>query len=111
MTESPIAPPPSGNPFESILQRFWGFDKLIGSSLIKIIYYAGLIAIGLTALGVLGAGLMRGGFAGLVGGLFVAALIVVFGAVFWRFYCEIFILLFQIYNRLGEIRDRLPPAK
>ena len=111
MTETPTAPPPSGNAFEGLLQRFWGFDKLIGSSLIKIIYYVGLAGIGLSALFAVGGGLMSGNITGMLGGLVVGALILVVGAIIWRFYCEVAILLFQIHGRLGEIRDRLPPAK
>ena len=33
------------NGFQRLIQRFWGFDQMIGSALIKIIYYIGLFAI------------------------------------------------------------------
>lgn len=95
---------------QSIIQRFWGFDKLLGPVLVKIIYYMGLAAIALAV------------FFGVIGGLFelpnnfIRAVIMlllspILGAValvYWRFLCELFILAFEAYERLGEIRDRLP---
>jgi hypothetical protein len=96
---------------QSILQRFWGFDKLLGPILVKIIYYLGLAAIALAVF----FGVAGGLFAlpsNVVRGLFVVLLSPVLGAValvYWRFLCEIFILAFETYERLGEIRDRLPP--
>jgi len=96
---------------QSILQRFWGFDKLLGPVLVKIIYYLGLAGIGLAVF----FGVVGGLFAlpsNLVRALFVILLSPILGAValvYWRFLCEIFILAFETYERLGEIRDRLPP--
>lgn len=98
---------------QSILQRFWGFDKLLGPILVKIIYYLGLAGIGLAVF----FGVMGGLFAlpsNAIRGLFVVLLSPVLGAValvYWRFLCEIFILAFETYERLGEIRDRLPPRE
>jgi hypothetical protein len=37
------------------------------------------------------------------------AILLVFGAVMWRFTCELWVLMFKIHDRIGEIRDRLPP--
>ncbi len=94
----------------AIIERFWGFDKLLGPVLVKIIYYLGLAAI---ALGVFFA--MLGGLfmlpnsaIGGLGMLLVAPVVGAVALVYWRFLCEIFILAFETYNRLGEIRDRLP---
>jgi hypothetical protein len=109
-TSTPPAPTtPSG--FQEIADRFLSFDKLIGSALIKFLYYAGLVGIGLGSLiiliGALAAGRYNAG--ALLSGVFLAAIVAVVGAVVWRFTCELWLLFFQIYNRLGEIRDRLPP--
>lgn len=96
---------------QEIIQRFWGFDKLLGPILVKIVYYVGL------------AGLALGVFFTMLGGLFalpnslitglgmllIAPIVGAVVLVYWRFLCEIFILAFETYNRLGEIRDRLPP--
>jgi hypothetical protein len=102
----------AGGGGQAIIARFWGFEKLIGSALVKIVYYVGLICIAIGVLvsvvGSLGvmmtASAAQGLFtllASLVGGAF--------GVVMWRFFCELSILAFQTYHRLGEIRDRLPP--
>jgi len=32
-----------------------------------------------------------------------------FVLIVWRYFCELAVLAYQIFNRLGEIRDRLPP--
>lgn len=92
------------------VQRFMGFDRLLGPSLVKIVYYVGaLFIIGATTLtmlsglvsifnGNLGAGAMQ---------LVAAPAVGAVGFVYWRFVCELFMLAFLAYDRLGEIRDRL----
>lgn len=98
--------------FQSILSRFWGFDRLIGSALVKIVYYIGLIGIGLWVLVALLGSLRAMEYsagAGL-GGILITLVGAIFAVVFWRFTCELWVIIFQIYNRLGEIRDRLPPG-
>jgi hypothetical protein len=97
--------------FQNIVSRFWGFDKLIGSALVKLLYYVGLVGIGIWMLIALAASLGASEYsagAGL-GGMLVTLVLGVAGAIFWRFTCELWLIIFQIYNRLGEIRDRLPP--
>lgn len=103
----------AGNGFQDLVKRFWGFDHMIGSALIKIIYYIGLFAILIgTVLAMFGGGLM-GAMMGSSGGgamMFILAPILgVIYLVFWRFICEMWLLMFLMYNRMGEIRDRLPP--
>ncbi|HEX8624667.1 MAG TPA: DUF4282 domain-containing protein [Allosphingosinicella sp.] len=112
---SDIRPEPSegadAGGFQSILSRFWGFDRLIGSALVKIVYYIGLVGIGLWVLIALFGSLRTLDYsvaAGL-GGILITLVGAVFAVVFWRFTCELWLIIFQIYNRLGEIRDRLPP--
>lgn len=102
------------NGFQDLVKRFWGFDHMIGSALIKIIYYIGLFAILIvTVLAMFGGGLMgamMGNGGG--GGAIMFILAPVFGVVylvFWRFICEMWLLMFLMYARMGEIRDRLPP--
>ena len=95
---------------QALIQRFWGFDKLIGPVLVKVIYYLGLAGIGAAAGIALITGLVTlpGDF---LHGLILVIMGPLIGAValiYWRFFCEIFILAFEIYERLGEIRDRLP---
>lgn len=101
--------------FQDIVKRFWGFDHLIGSVLIKVIYYIGLVFILLfTVMAMFGGGIMgamMGGNGG--GGALMFILAPVLGIIylcFWRFICEMWLLMYLIYNRMGEIRDRLPRA-
>lgn len=81
------------------------FERMIALPLVRLAYFGGVLVI-------LGVGLKlalwlpgidAGGYVVLV----VLALPVVL--VFWRLSCEGCIILFGIYERLGEIRDRLPP--
>ncbi|HYC67987.1 DUF4282 domain-containing protein [Brevundimonas sp.] len=101
--------------FQDLIKRFWGFDHLIGSVLIKIVYYIGLVLILLfTVMGMLGGGLMgmmglgEGGGGGAIM-IILAPILGVVYLVFWRFICEMWLLMYLMYNRMGEIRDRLPP--
>lgn len=97
----------------SILQRIWGFDRLIGPVLVKIVYYVGLVAIVLVVLATMLTAILAI-FGGNVG-VAVMQLIAVpaVGAVvlvYWRFMCELFMLAFLAYDRLGEIRALLGGA-
>ncbi len=101
---------------QDFIKRFWGFDHLIGSMLIKIVYYIGLVGILLfTLMAMFGGGVM-GAFGGEYGGggpgflmIIIAPIMGLIYLVFWRFICEMWLLMYLMYNRMGEIRDRLPP--
>ena len=90
-----------------IVNRFMNFDKLIGASLIKIIYFVGLalIIIG-TLISMLGAlaGLGNNPLAAL-GGFIIAPLFGVISLLFWRFICELYILLFRMSDDLRDIKN------
>ncbi len=95
----------------SILQRFIGFDRLLGPTLVKLVYYFGAVLIlGVTALFML-MGLMSV-FSGNLGQgamqLIAAPAVGAVAFIYWRFVCELFMLAFLAYERLGEVRDRLP---
>lgn len=91
-----------------LVARFWGFEELLGNSLIKLVYYIGLflIVVGCLFMTIVGAfGLNGQGnilmlLIGPIGGLI--------GLVFWRFFCELALLAFLTYDRLGDIKDKLP---
>jgi Domain of unknown function (DUF4282) len=96
---------------QDLLQRFLGFDRMLGPALVKIVYYFGAALIvalvgltlfmGLMAMvaGNIGSGIMQALAAPAVGAV---------ALVYWRFICELFMLAFLSYERMGEIRDRLP---
>ena len=92
----------------SLLQRFLGFDRLIGPLLVKLVYYFGAVAIVVGAIGALLAAVfsLAGGNFGL--GLMQLLAVPAVGAValvYWRFLCELFMLAFLAYERLGQVRD------
>ena len=92
----------------SILQRLLSFDRLIGPLLVKLVYYVGAAAIVLGAVGVLLTAIFSL-FGGNVGFGFVQLIAVpavaAVGLVYWRFLCELFMLAFLAYERLGQVRD------
>lgn len=96
---------------QSILQRFIGFDRLLGPTLVKLVYYVGLVGLAFFTGMTMFVGLMSL-FAGNVGQgvmqLIAAPAIGAVAVVYWRFLCELFMLAFLAYERMGEIRDRLP---
>jgi hypothetical protein len=98
---------------QSIIQRFFGFDRLLGPVLVKIVYYVGAAGI----LMAVGAGLISAILAiagGDIGQALMQMLAVpVVGAVvlvYWRFLCELFMLAFLAYERLGQVRDAIVNA-
>lgn len=95
---------------QAIANRFWSFDKLIGQTLVKVIYVIGLVCIGLGVLAYLGMGLMMLMASPAVGLLMIILAVPVglVSVIFWRFVCELYMLMFLMYGRMGEIRDKLP---
>lgn len=90
----------------SIISRFTTFDKLIATGLIKVLYWVGVAAIAILVL--------RGAFSGFgngfvsgVGTIIVAPIGGLIALLFWRFLCELYIVIFGMYNRLGEISEKL----
>jgi hypothetical protein len=104
-------PPVDAAGSDNIITRFFTFDRLIGGALIKVLYYVGLAAVALWVLFALAAAinLSRYSSDGALWGVLIALIGGVAWVVVWRFVCELWLIIFQIYNRLGEIRDRLPP--
>ncbi|WP_439272294.1 DUF4282 domain-containing protein [Pseudochrobactrum sp. HB0163] len=84
---------------------FTGFEKFLTPSLIKIVYWIGIIFVIFSSIAtILGAFTAYGnGFAQFIAGL----VMLVAGLIFWRVICEGIMLSFKIYDRLTEIRDNL----
>ncbi|MCC5996060.1 MAG: DUF4282 domain-containing protein [Oceanicaulis sp.] len=91
------------------IKRFLSFDQLIATTLIKILYWIGLIGIAAGVLFSMIGGMVAmtqdfaAGFAAFVG----APIVGVIGLLFWRFVMEVYIVIFSIHDRLGEIRDKI----
>lgn len=97
----------------SLVKSLFSFDRLLGPTLVKIVYFVGaavilMMGVGtlLTAVFTLAGGNIGGGFVQLLAAPAVAAV----AFVYWRFLCELFMLAFLAYERLGEIRTLLGGA-
>ena len=96
-----------------MLEQFLNFDKLIGTKLIKLLYYIGMAGIVLFSILSLFGGLamMTRSFAGGLGTVLLAIIGCAISLVFWRFMCEIYMLFFRISDDLRDIRnDKLGAA-
>jgi hypothetical protein len=91
---------------DGLIKRFTSFDKLIATSLIKFFYWIGIICIVLAVIGAIFAAFGNGFGSGLLG-LIGAPIGGVLALVFWRFICEIYIVVFGMYDRLGTIEAAL----
>jgi hypothetical protein len=92
----------------SLLQRFLNFDRLIGPMLVKLVYYFGAAAIAVGALGALLSAIFAffgGNFGQGLMMLIAAPAVAAVAFVYWRFLCELFMLAFLAYERLGQVRD------
>ena len=95
-----------------MLSQFLNFDKLIGTTLIKVMYFIGLAGIALYAIGTFlaGLGMMTQSFMGGLGMIIAALLGGVIGLLFWRFICEIYLLFFRISDDLRDIKNMKNPG-
>ncbi len=85
------------------VKDFLKLDKLIMPKVIVFIYYFGVIVTALGALGMILMGLGRHGSGGMVfGGL----IYLVLGPLLVRLACELYIVLFKIYEKLSIIAEK-----
>jgi len=91
-----------------IVQRFLNFDKMMGTSIIKVLYYVGMvgIAIGVVMSIFAAFGSMQYSFFGGLVGVIMAPVFGIVGLLFWRFMCEIYLLFFKISDDLSAIKLR-----
>lgn len=92
------------------LRRFLSFDRLIGPRLVRIVYLFGSATIVLALCGALISGVFAIGGGNPGSGLMqliAAPAVAAVTFVYWRFLCELFMLAFLAYERMGEIRDLL----
>ncbi len=87
------------------------FDRMIAPTLIKVLYWIGLAGVVLAGLGIMftggpvGGG-MGGGAQGVTLSSFLSGVFyIIFAGLFWRVVCELLIIVFQIHERLKEMRD------
>jgi len=91
-----------------IVQRFLSFDKMMGTSIIKVLYYVGMVGIAIGTIGAIFGALasMQYSFLAGLGGVIMAPIMGVIGLLFWRFMCEIYLLFFKISDDLSVIKKR-----
>lgn len=84
------------------------FEKLIAPRLLKVVYWIGLAGIAIFALMSLAGSLtmLQYSAATALGTMILSIIGFGFAVLFWRVMIEIYIVLFGIYERLGEIRDK-----
>lgn len=90
-----------------MIEHFLNFDKLIGTKLIKLLYYIGLAAIVLFSILSLfgGIAMMTKSFAGGLGTILLSVIGCAVGIVFWRFICEIYMLFFRISDDVRDLKN------
>jgi len=90
-----------------MISAFLTFEKLIGTKLIKVLYFLGMAAILLFGLFAIFAGLgaMRYSFLGGLGTILMTLIGTLIGLVFWRFLCEIYLLFFRMSDDLRDIKN------
>ncbi|MHB1653248.1 MAG: DUF4282 domain-containing protein [Desulfitobacteriaceae bacterium] len=91
------------------MRRFTNFDKMITPTIIKVLFWIGVIVSVLTGLilVVRGASTRFGGGGTVLLGLLIALL----GPLFTRLQCELLIIIFKIHETLVEINTKLPAPK
>jgi hypothetical protein len=96
-------------------KNFFSFERMITPIIIKILFWIGLIASGISGIvaffSLLIGGISRGGFGQILGGfllgLIAGLLTFALGALITRIYSELLILAFQINETLTDIKELL----
>ena len=84
------------------------FERMLSISLVKVLYF--LVLIGIVLVGIVSffgsVAAMRFSATTGLGGMLVAVLGMGAGVLVWRVVCELWIVIFGIYDRLGQLRER-----
>ena len=97
---------------EITFRDFLSLEKMLAARIIKVVYLIGLVVgaiIGLIALVGSLIAMFSGSFGTGLGGIVVAIVGVVIWFLVWRLSCEVWIVMFGIYDRLGEIKANTTP--
>ncbi len=92
----------------SIFQRFISFDRLLGPTLVRFVYYFGaavIVVLGVGALLTAVFSIAGGNFGAGAMQLLAVPAVAAVALVYWRFVCELFMIAFLNYERMGEVRD------
>ncbi|MCF8469783.1 MAG: DUF4282 domain-containing protein [Parvibaculum sp.] len=91
-------------------QDFLNFDKMIAGSIIKFLYWLGIVIIMLFGLGAIAGSVSTMSYNGALGllQLVVAIIGIALGVLLWRVICEMYLIFLSMNERLGQIKDKLP---
>ena len=90
-------------PGEEVMGDFWAFRKMVTPVIIQILFWVGVIICVIVGLILIGTGIKQPGNQSLLPGV----LLVIFGPLAVRLYCEILIVFFRINETLTEIKHLL----
>lgn len=79
------------------MNEYLTFRKMITPTIIQILFWLGIAAVVISAFATMFSA---------QGGVIQGLLLLVFGVIGWRVYCELIIVFFQMNRSLQEIRDR-----
>jgi hypothetical protein len=82
---------------EWTMNEYLTFKKMITPIVIQVVFWLGMIAVIVGGIGAMFATQYGGGF-------FKGLMILVFGTLLWRIYCELVIVFFQMNDSMTEIR-------
>jgi hypothetical protein len=91
-----------------MLASLFNFDKFVAPTLIKIVYWLGIVGIVLGMLVSMAGALQMMGYnaATGLGGILIAVIGAAVGLLVWRVVCELWIVIFSINDRLGVLVER-----
>ena len=90
-------------PGEEVMGDFWAFRKMVTPVIIQILFWVGVIICVIAGFVLIGTGIKQPGHQSLLSGV----LLVIFGPLVVRLYCEILIVFFRINETLTEIKHLL----
>lgn len=107
----PVATPAPNASGKGVIFRYFGFDILVSSAIIKAVYIFGVLGITLATVGLLAAGdgarQMLGPEAPSLPIPAAAAIFFLVSQIFWRIICEVMILAFSIHDHLVAVEKKL----
>ncbi|HEY1187382.1 MAG TPA: DUF4282 domain-containing protein [Gemmata sp.] len=92
---------------KNIVTDFLFFREFVAPLFVKLIFFISVFGVLLFGLATVGYGVIQGTGATILGGLCSAVIFVPLGIFMVRVYCELILLGFSLYDRLGEIKNLL----
>ena len=89
------------------------FEKMVAPVVLKVVYWVGLVGIVIYLLVAMAGGLAMMDYSAATGlGTILLSIVGAgFFILFWRVMIEVYMVLFGIHQRLGEVRDAISASK